>query len=393
MKVVLIGPVYPYRGGIAHYTTMLCRTLRERGHNVLLVSFKRQYPRWLFPGQSDRDPSKEPLRAEQARYWIDSLNPLTWLTTFWRIRRYWPDRIVLPWWTTFWAPVWAVIGVLNRIFLRRPLVIICHNVLPHETRWWDPCLARLALRGGTRFVVQSPEERDRLVALVPGADVAVVPHPVYDMFADKRLPKEDARRKLELPLDAPVLLFFGIVREYKGLSDVLAALPEIQARLENVILVVAGEFWEDKRPYLDAIERLKIGGSVIIDDRYIPNEEVALYFSAADVVVAPYRRVTGSGALQMARGLGVPIITTDVCQRGAQAAIDETVGIVVPAGDPKSLAKAVVRFFGTDRHRCLGGEATCEDGGFSWACIAGLVAGEAENLWEYKPGGQNIEDD
>jgi len=344
MRFVLIGPVYPYRGGIAHYTTMLYRALCKREHDVLLVSFKRQYPRWLFPGQSDRDPSEKPLQVEEARYWIDSLNPLTWLTSFWRICRYRPDVVILQWWTVFWAPVWFVLGLLNRLFLRRPLVIICHNVLPHEAQWWDPWLARIVLRWGARFIVQSTEEQERLLALIPEAYVDVVPHPVYDMFADQRISKEEARQRLDLPPDALVLLFFGIVREYKGLQDILAVLPEIRDRLGSVILLVAGEFWDDKRPYLEMIERLGIGELVITEDRYIPNEEVALYFSAADLLVAPYRRVTGSGAVQMARGFGVPVITTAVGE-SARAVADERTESVMLLADSQTLAAEIIRFF------------------------------------------------
>jgi len=344
VRFVLIGPVYPYRGGIAHYTTMLYRALCERGHKVLLVSFKRQYPQWLFPGQSDKDPSKKPLKVEEARYWIDSLNPLTWLMAFWRIRRYRPDAVILQWWTTFWAPVWFVLGALNRLFLQRPLIYICHNVLPHEVRWWDPWLARLVLRWGTRFIVQSAEEERRLATLLPRAQVAVVPHPVYDMFAGERISKEEAHRRLGLPLEVPVLLFFGIVRKYKGLKDLLMALPEVRARLGRVVLVVAGEFWEDKRPYLQMIEQLGISDLVVIEDRYIRNEEVPVYFSAADVLVAPYRRATGSGAVQMARGFGVPVVTTAVGESVHGIANEGIKDTVLPA-DSQTLAAEIIRFF------------------------------------------------
>lgn len=347
MRFVLIGPVYPYRGGIAHYTTMLYRALQQRGHEVLLVSFKRQYPLWLFPGHSDKDPSQEPLEVQAARYWIDSLNPVTWLTTFGRIRRYRPHTVILQWWVTFWTPVWLVLGILHRLFLRKTLVIICHNVLPHEVRWWDRWLARLALRWGTRFIVQSVEEKRKLQTLIPSAKVDIVPHPVYDMFAEQRIAKEEARRQLGLPLDASVLLFFGVVRKYKGLQDLLAALPEIRDHLGRVILVVAGEFWDDKQPYLAMIERLGIQDSVRIDDRYIPNEEVGVYFSAADVLVAPYRRVTGSGVLQLARGLGMPVVTTQVGE--ASSIVDNETGVSVPPGDSEALGQSVLRFFETER--------------------------------------------
>jgi len=369
VRVVLIGPVYPFRGGIAHYTTMLCRALRGRGHEVLLVSFKRQYPQRLFPGRGDRDPSGKPLQVEDAWYGIDSLNPMTWLTTFWRIYRYQPDVVVLQWWVPFWAPVWLVIGGLLRLFLRRPLVILCHNVLPHEARWWDVWLARLVLRLGTQFIVQSPAEEKKLVGLLPEAQVTIVPHPVYDMFAGERVPREVARAQLGLPADVPILLFFGIVREYKGLQDVLAALPEVQARLGKVILVVAGEFWDDKQPYLDLIERLGIGDSVVIEDRYIPNEAVARYFSAADVLVAPYRRVTGSGPIQMARGLKVPVIATSVCE-----GLIEGTSRVVPPHDPQALAAAITSFFQADRGGYPAAQTGGDDERFSWEGLVDQIA-------------------
>jgi glycosyltransferase involved in cell wall biosynthesis len=372
VKLALVGPVYPYRGGIAHYTTMLYRALCEREHEVLLVSFRRQYPQWIFPGRSDRDPSKKPLKAEGVRYWIDSLNPLTWLATFWRIRRYRPDVVILQWWTTFWVPAWFVLGVLNRLFLRRPLVIICHNVLPHEVRWWDLWLARLVLRLGTRFIVQSLEEKGRLLDMIPEAHIDVAPHPVYDMFADQRISKEEARRRLGLSLGVPVLLFFGIVREYKGLKDILAALPKIQARLGSVILVVAGEFWEDKRPCLEMSERLRVSDSVIIEDRYIPNEEVPLYFSAADVLVAPYRRATGSGVIQMAMGFRVPVITTSMSGL-TEIVVDGKTGFVVPPADPEALATAITRYFQEAHRTGMVQEIARSTRDFSWGSVVWLL--------------------
>ena len=138
LTFALIGPVYPYRGGIAHYTTLLARVLRAAQNGVLLVSFKRQYPRWLFPGRSDKDPSQQPLTADDPHYWIDSLNPLTWLTAFQRIRRVRPDVLVLQWWTPFWTPVWLTLLLANKLLLGSRVCVICHNVLPHETRPWSP---------------------------------------------------------------------------------------------------------------------------------------------------------------------------------------------------------------------------------------------------------------
>jgi glycosyltransferase involved in cell wall biosynthesis len=190
-------------------------------------------------------------------------------------------------------------------------------------------------------------EKEKLLGLVPSAQVAVVPHPVYDMFASDWISPEKARRQLNLPLDRPILLFFGIVREYKGLNDILTAMPEIRAQLGELLLVVAGEFWENRHTCQEIIDRLKLGDSVIIDDRYIPNEEVGLYFAAADVLVAPYRRVTGSGVVQMARGFGLPVITT--AEDIKETSYDGGLGWLVPPEDSRALSEAVVQFFAKKR--------------------------------------------
>jgi glycosyltransferase involved in cell wall biosynthesis len=320
---------------------MLQKTLLEERHEVLLISFRRQYPQWLFPGKSDKDPSASPLRAVNPRYWLDSINPISWIASFRKIRRYQPDVIVLQWWTTFWAPLWLTLTFLNRWLLKRPIAIICHNVLPHEPRMLDKFLARLVLGQAQRLIVQSTMEKNRLLSLKPDADVVVVPHPVYDMFADKRVPKHEARAELDLPPNIPILLFFGIVREYKGLRILLEAMPAIQKELGPVLLVVAGEFWEDKASYFHLIRELGIQKIVRIDDRYIPDEQVALYFSAADVLVAPYTNVTGSGVVQMAHGFGLPVVGGDT---GEDYSTLTAARHLAPSNQVEIFAKTVVDF-------------------------------------------------
>ncbi|MFC2031599.1 glycosyltransferase, partial [Chloroflexota bacterium] len=343
MRLALIGPVYPYRGGIAHYTTRLAQAIRQRGHDLLLVSFSRQYPQWLFPGKSDKDSSQKPIEAGEAQYWIDSINPLTWLSTFWRIRSFRPDGIILQWWTTYWALAWFLLMALFHGFLHCPVIVICHNVLPHEARWWDPWLVRLVLRWGALLTTQSAEEREKLLGLLPGAHVEICPHPVYDFLSDQQTSRETARSQLSLPAGVPILLCFGVVRPYKGLRDLLMALPAVRAELAQVLLVVAGEFWEDKQSYSELVRQLGVEESVLIDDRYIPNEEVALLFSAADLLVAPYREVTGSGSVQMARGLGLPVVTTRVGDMAE--AVRGQAALLVPPADPEALAAGIIHHF------------------------------------------------
>jgi glycosyltransferase involved in cell wall biosynthesis len=342
-KIALIGPVYPYRGGIAHYTTLLDRTLRSAGHSSLLISFRRQYPTWLFPGRSDKDPSAEPLATDDANYWIDSINPLTWLQTFRKLHSFNPDLIILQWWSTFWSPVWIALMMLNRLFLRSPVLIICHNVLPHERRRFDVALAKRTLRMATYLIVQSDEERQRLQQLLPAASSTVVPHPVYDMFVHQSIERSEARALLDLPAESPILLFFGIVRPYKGLAELLRAFPAIRESVEDIRLVIAGEFWEDKRTYLALIDELGLGSAVLIDDRYIPNEEVAIYFSAADALAAPYRFKTGSGVAQMSNAFQLSVITP-----ASASAQDEAADPFDQATGPKrrqEIATAVIAYF------------------------------------------------
>jgi glycosyltransferase involved in cell wall biosynthesis len=344
MKAALVGPIYPYRGGIAHYTAKLYRELIARGHEVALYSFKRQYPRWLFPGQTDRDPSALKLDAA-CEYTLDSLNPFTWWATARAIRARRPDALILQWWVPFFAPMWAVLArVARRAGIK--VTFICHNVLPHEQRPWDVWLTRKTLGLGDGFVVHSQEEKARLLALLPGRQAEAMPLPVFDMLADQTLARDEARQRLGLPQGAPVLLFFGFVREYKGLRYLLEAMPAIRAELAEVRLLIVGEFWQDKQSYQEQIKRLGIEQSVTIVDQYVSNEEMPVYFAAADVAVLPYTHVTQSAVAQLAFGFGVPVITTRVGGL-PEAIVEGETGLLVEPQDARGLAKAITHYFET----------------------------------------------
>jgi len=338
MKVSIVGPVYPYRGGIAHYTTSLTQALSAFGHKVQVISFQRQYPGWLYPGKSDLDPSRDPMRVN-AKYVLDPLKPWKWFHSAKCIIDEKPDLCVIQWWTTFWAPAFATLAMTIR---RRGIrvVYIIHNTLPHETRPWDKFLAKLALHQGQAFVVQTENEKESLLALLPNADFRLCLMPVFQRFSASPIPQKEARNQLGLPENTPILLFFGIVRPYKGLRYLLEALAKLNFENEEVRVIVAGEFWEDIAPYHKLISDLKINDRVSLDNRYIPNEDADLLFSAVDALVAPYIHGTQSAAASLAIGYGLPLIVTEPVAPG----IDKNNARIlkgVPAKDANALANAV----------------------------------------------------
>ncbi len=344
MKIAILGPVHPYRGGIAHYTTSLYRVLLDEGHDVALFNFTRQYPKLLFPGTSQEDDTPSAFRAPSKRV-IDSLNPLSWLRTLRAVQRFGPDVAVLMWWHPFFAPSLGSIARGLRRLAGCRVVFLCHNVLPHEGSVFDRTLARYAYGAADRFIVQASEERARLRELVgyePAVEVA--PHPVYEVFAEGREAEADtgaARRTLGVPEDARVLLFFGYVRHYKGLDVLFEAL----ARTEPAIhLVIAGECYEDATELRRQMNERGLAERVHWFDRYVPNEEVPTFFAAADVVVLPYRNATQSGIVQLAYAFGVPVIVSAV--GGIPEVVDaERTGLLVPPEDPDALAAAIARFY------------------------------------------------
>lgn len=310
MKITLIGPVYPYRGGIAHYTTVLERYMRkEKKYKTQLISFRRQYPHCLYPGDTDRDPSTVPLYTD-ALYLLDPLSPLTWIKTVHAIRAWQPDCIIFQWWSTFWVfPFSIIIHLLGKY--KKNVVYLVHNVLPHEQTAMDTLLTKIAFSPVRKFLVQTKREAAKLKKIIPRADQIVIsPHPVYNLFADKKITKEKARALLGISQTAKVLLFFGFVRKYKGLEYLLDALASLQKMKLVYHLLIVGEFWGDKNEYTDKIRNNGLSQQVTMIDRYVPNEEVSLYFSASDIFVAPYVGGSQSGALKLAQGFGLPIIAT-----------------------------------------------------------------------------------
>lgn len=364
MKVCLIGPAYPYRGGIAHFTTLLAREF-SHDHDVLVVNFRRLYPSFLFPGKTQFDESGAPIDVPSERI-IDSINPLTSIATARRIARFSPDLVIFQWWHPFFAVAFAVINFFLRRKWRCPVLYLCHNVLPHESSVVDRTLSRIGFAGADGFLVQSREDSERLRSILGpslgGKRSAVHPHPIYDVFRSGKIGREEARRTLGI--SGRVALFFGYIRPYKGVRVLLEAFAEAVKEIDITLLIV-GEFYEERQTYDALIDELGIGDHLMIVDRYVPNEEVETYFEAADLVVLPYLSATQSGIVQVAYAFDKPVIVTAVGGLPDVVADGKT-GFVVPPGNSGALSRAVVAFFQEDRGADMAAEVVAIKERFSW---------------------------
>jgi glycosyltransferase involved in cell wall biosynthesis len=379
MKIVYVGTAYPMRGGIAHFNALLSRELSRR-HEVRFLSFTRQYPGLLFPGKTQWVTDAEGAAAVRmdAEPVLDSIWPPSWWATARRAARERPDLLLFKYWMPFFAPAF---GTVIRQVKRRcgaRAVLVCDNVVPHERTPIDLPLTRYALAPVDGFVVMSASVRDDLLRVRPDARWRLVPHPIYSLFG-ARVAKDEARAALGLG-PGPWILFFGYVRPYKGLDDLIEALPAIRAR-RPVRLLVAGEFYEGEARCRRRVAELGLGDAVRFDADYIPEARVPLYFSAADVVVLPYRTATQSGIVQIAYHLDAPVICTDVGGL-AEVVPQGRTGFVVPPDDPGALAAAVSRFYDEGWEERLRAGVREEKRKYSWdpmvAAIETLAAAGPE---------------
>ena len=361
----LVGPAWPFRGGIAHFQLATARALAERGHEVGAVTFRRQYPERLFPGTSQFDDGPPPPDRPPAPRLLDPLDPRTWFRAARHVSGGSAEVAVLMVWMPFFAPM---LGVVARRLRGRGVTVLAvvHNAIPHERRPGDRMLTRWMLSACDGLLAMSAAVAADTRQLAPAVPLAVVPHPVYDGFGEP-VARAEARTALALPPDAPTFLFFGFIRRYKGLHVLLDAWPRVVRQVPDARLVIAGEFYADEDALHQQIAAL--GGSVRLDADYIPDSHVPLYFGAADAVVQPYLRATQSGVAQIAFHFGRPVITTDV---GGLAEIvpDGRGGLVVPPDDPAALAAALVRFAEEDLGPALEAGVARERERYTWARLA-----------------------
>lgn len=373
-KIALIGPAYPYRGGISHYTGLMYREL-AKNYDVKMISYKMQYPKILFR-KEQRDYKNDSFKIENTNYMINTANPFNIIRTANYIKREKPDMVIIQWWHPYFAPCYYL---LTKFMGRQNLTFVCHNVFPHERFPLDKKLTRLTLKNGTHFIVHAKEEAEELKQIMSNPDYRVTPHPSYNAFCFENMTKAQAREKLGLSSEEKALLFFGFVRPYKGLKHLIKAMPKIKKNLENVKLLIVGEFRspEDKAAYINQIKALSavdptLEAAVIIKDEYTPDREVEKYLAACDMVVLPYESATQSGIVQIAYGFKRPVVVTNV--GGLPDVVeDNRTGYVVPPQDENAIADAVIRYFAEDKEAEFAKNIADEAYRFSWERMGEVV--------------------
>lgn len=359
-KIVLIGPVYPYKGGISHYTSLMSKSLSE-DFQVETISYSMQYPKLLFR-KPQKDYANKTFEISDTKYLINTANPFNILASANKIKAMNPDLIVIQWWHPYFAPCYSILlGALKKY----KKIFICHNVLPHERFPMDSFLVKNTLKKAEGCIVHSGLDRDNLQGLLPKQKYRVNVHPTYNAFKIRNISRDDARKELGITENEKILLFFGFVRKYKGLIHLLEAMPEIIKNDSNIKLYIVGDFGKDKSEYLELIEKHELNKSIVIKDGYVPDNEVEAYFAAADMCMCPYESATQSGIVQIAFGFGLPVLATNV--GGLPEVVDdEKTGYVIPPMDSKAIVDKVKDYFSNHREEEFRKNVMTESERFSW---------------------------
>lgn len=367
MKIVILGTAYPYRGGLAAFNERLARQFRSEGHDVEVWTFTMQYPSFLFPGktQYSSEPAPEDIAVKRC---VHSLNPLNWLRVGLALRRMAPDRLICCYWMAFFAPCYGVIERIVRKNGKTRCVALVHNMLPHEQSLLDRWLAPFFVRSTDGFVALSESvvrDIDRVEGKHngPRKPKTFNPHPVYDHYGEK-MTKADACAALGLDAGKDYMLFFGLVRAYKGLDLLLDAMATVKDILPELRLLVAGEFYEDEDKYRRQITRNGLEDRVILHNEFVPDADLRKYFGAADLIVQPYKSATQSGVTQVAFHFEKPMLVTNVGGLGEIVHHGRMGYAVEPQAE--TIAEAVRDYFANSRQKAFTDYLVQQKARYSW---------------------------
>jgi D-inositol-3-phosphate glycosyltransferase len=362
MKIIIIGTAYPYRGGLSAYNERIALEYQNQGHEVEIYTFTLQYPSFLFPGKTQYSTEPAPAGLTIHRK-ISSINPFNWLKVGLELKKKRPDLVLIKFWLPFMSPCFGTIAHIIRRNKHTKVVSILDNIIPHEKRIGDNLFAKYFVSSVDAFVAMSKSVLNDVNLFDRKKPKAFCPHPLYDNFGEK-LTREKALANLGLPRDQRYMLFFGFIRDYKGLDLLLKAYADSRFEALRVKLIIGGEFYNNQEQYFELEKELGLQGKVIWANDFIPNDEVKSYFCAADIIVQPYKSATQSGVTQIAYHFEKPMLVTNV---GGLAEIvpDGKVGYTVNP-DEKDIANALVDFFEHQRQEDFTQNLLLEKEKYSW---------------------------
>ena len=367
MHIVLLGTAYPFRGGLATFNERLARQLQAEGHQVEVITFTLQYPSFLFPGKtqySTEDAPTDLLISQQ----VNSCNPLNWFKVGRRICKMQPDLLITCYWMAFFAPCYSIIERIAKRNGKTRTIALVHNMIPHEPSILDKLFAPYFVRSTDGFValsesvVQDIDHLDR-----NNKPKTSYPHPIYDHYGEQ-MSKEEACQALNLNPENQYMLFFGLVRAYKGLDLLLDAFGKVKDQLPNLQLIVAGEFYEDEDKYRAQISNNQLTNKVIIKNEFIADADLRKYFGAADLIVQPYKTATRSGVTQVAFHFEKPMLVTNVGGLG-EIVHDHKMGYAVePNAD--AIAAALTDYYTHSRQADYTEYLIKQKDNYSWSKLA-----------------------
>lgn len=371
MKITLLGTAHPYRGGLAAFNERICREFKKEGHEVKIETFTLQYPDFLFPGKTQYSTEPAPTDLEITRS-VNAMNPFNWLSVGRKIAKDRPDVLIIKYWIPAMAPCFGTIARMAKRNGHTQVVSILDNVIPHEKRMADKLLSNYFVGAVDRFVAMSKSVLNDLQLFDTQKPRTFCPHPLYDNFGQK-ISKQEALKALNLDPEYKYLLFFGFIRDYKGLDLLLDCMADKRFENEKIKLIVAGEFYGNSEKYFEQEKRLGLK-NIIWSNDFIPDSKVALYFCASDMIVQPYKTATQSGVTQIAYHFERPMLVTNV---GGLAEIvpDKKVGYVIEP-DSKVIADAIHDFYQNNREEEFTKQTEVEKQKYAWSRMTEAVVGK-----------------
>ena len=340
-KIVIVGPAFPYRGGQALVEGHLFHYLTQAGFDCFTITFTLLYPSIFFPGKTQTETSKKIFfeHTDRIKRIINSINPFTWIKAAWAIKKIKPHAVIFVWWMPFFGPAYSTIAFLSKKLSKSKIVFLVENFISHENRWFDKISFFFTLRLADHFICQSKYIYNQLKKFFPAKPIHSVTLPTYDCFNLRRFNKESAKKELGIKTNN-VILYFGLIRPYKGLDILIQAFPKVLDKYPNTTLLIVGECYEDEEKYNDLIKSHNIENHTQKVFKYVANEELEPYFKAADLCCLPYKSGTQSGISMVAYGFRIPVVVTNVGGI-AETIIPNKTGLIVEPNQPEKLAEGV----------------------------------------------------